>query len=211
MIAVVVERLADELQHLDELAEDQHAVAAGRRPRCTISRSALSLPLVVARTRPRRLEQARVAGHLTQARERREDLDLAFATPCFSTSLMHLVAHLRAGSACRACCCSSAIGTTISCSIFSGRSCATSALVRRRMNGWMVARSAARSRCRRARSAARSALRTSSSVAEQARRHEVEDRPDLAQAVLDRRAGQREAALALEPLGRARGRARAGS
>ncbi len=46
--------------------------------------------------------------------------------------------------------------------------------------------------------------------AEEAGADEVEDRPDLAEAVLDRRTGQREAAIALEALRRARGGADSG-
>ena len=75
------------------------------------------------------------------------------------------------------------------------------------MNGWIVARRRLRRLLIARVDRARVALLELVERAEEAGAHEVEDRPDLGEAVLDRRAGQREAAIGLEALRRARRRA----
>ena len=90
----------------------------------------------------RQTEQAWIARGLTEAREPGEDLDVA-PREALALDLAHdLRAHLLEDGARRAPACSPASSQKLSVSIFSGRSLATSDFVRRRMNGWIVARSA---------------------------------------------------------------------
>ena len=86
------------------------------------------------------------------------------------------------------------------------RSLATSFLVRRRMKGWMIARRRAAA-LESPWSIGRAKCSSNCERAEQPGADEVEDRPDLAEAILDRRAGQREAALGAELARRPRRRA----
>ncbi len=131
-------RPPDDREHAHELAEDEDLVPALDRRLHELAQRHELARVVVAEL-ARQPEQARIARRLPQPREAREDLDVA-ARQTAALDLAHdlrpdlledrgVEGRLLAGEL-----------AELSVSIFSGRSFATSDFVRRRMNGWMVAR-----------------------------------------------------------------------
>src|SRR5207244_9244975 len=76
---VLVERLAHELQHRNELAEDEDLVAAGLALVDQLAQRH-ELAAVLVRELARYPEQARVASGLAQLREAREAVELALCS-----------------------------------------------------------------------------------------------------------------------------------
>ena len=76
-------------QHLDELAEHEHAVTAFHGLRNELSERRQLAARVVSPLGFLELHQPRVAGHLAQTRERREDLNLRLG----DALLLHLAEH----------------------------------------------------------------------------------------------------------------------
>ena len=169
----------------------------------TSSRSATSLPESSSPNSTREAEEARVARRLTEPREAGEDLDVALRH-ALTLDLAHdLRAHfledrrverrLLAGEL------AELIGLDLLGEILRdlGLRAAEDERVDRgaeALGGLLIARV----------DGTRVTLLELVERAEQAGADEVEDRPDLGEAILDRRAGEREAALGLEALGGAR-------
>ena len=162
------------------------------------SRSATSLPRVFVG--PVAGEPSRRGSHAAWRRRvsAGEDLDLALGQ-ALPLDLAHdLRAHLRAGSARRAASARRRVADDVRSRSSRGRSLATSGLVRRRMKRVdRRAEALGRVLCRRASIGRAKCSSNLSSGPSRPGRDEVEDRPDLGEAVLDRRAGEREAALGL--------------
>ena len=189
----------DQRQHRGELGEQQHAAAFGEQFVEHLQQAA-----ELARVQAGQLavafltEQAQVAAGLAQAQQRFENHDLAAGQTLAGDLVTHLLVHGQAQGfvavALRA-----LSSTQWVISVFGGSSLATCSLVRRRIKGLIrPVRCAKRmfvgvflNRCA-------VVAGKAFAVAEPAGHEEVEQRPQLAQVVFQRRAGQAQALLGLE-------------
>jgi hypothetical protein len=182
------------LQEVDELAEDQRLVAVGDEFAGEFGKG-LHLGAGDAEFRA---AQARVAGGAAQARQLREDVEAGLRFGRTLERGVDLARGLAAqGFVMRG---FGASGATVRISsVRGGSSCSTSDLVRRRTKGPIRRlRTCCASRSRLRSIGPGEALVEAVDGAEQAGVGKTHDRPEVGQAVFDRRAGQRQAKIGVE-------------